>query len=204
MKDLKELWDKGSGDSMLPEFNQNDLLLLRERTDSPIYKLKRNIQVNSVFALVFTIFFSYLLIVIDGFWFRVFMGVLVLAYIAGIWFNNHIIKTYLKEIPMDESLKSYLEHLTKGMRRAFRAVEKTALFIYPIAMTAGFLIPMTRENQLDRFSNEPFIWLLLIVLFIVFTPLCFWLTRFLNKLAFGKYIDQIQSVIDQIDEKQAS
>jgi H+/Cl- antiporter ClcA len=123
--------------------------------------------------------------------------------LAGVWFNNRIIKTYLKEIPKDESLKSYLERLTKGMRRAFRAVEITAIFIYPIAMTAGFLIPMTLENKLDQFSKGPFLWVLLFSLFVIITPLCFWLTRVLNKLAFGKYIDEIQKVLQQIEENQA-
>jgi hypothetical protein len=203
MKDLKELWDKGSGDSKLPEFNQNDLLFMRERTDSPINKLKRNIQINSGFGIFFTLVFGYLFFTIDGFWFRIFMGALVLAYLAGVWFNNRIIKTYLKEIPKDESLKSYLERLTKGMRRAFRAVEITAIFIYPIAMTAGFLIPMTLENKLDQFSKGPFLWVLLFSLFVIITPLCFWLTRVLNKLAFGKYIDEIQKVLQQIEENQA-
>ncbi|MEX1188199.1 MAG: hypothetical protein WED33_03010 [Bacteroidia bacterium] len=198
MKELKDIWSRNTNQDH-PEFNYKDLENLKERSDSPIKKLKRNIFINSIFGVVFLIGFIALLFIVDGFWFRVFTSILCLSYMAGIFFNNWIDKTYLTDIPMDDSLLSYLKVLSHGMKKAFRAIELAAVFVYPIAMTAGFLIPLTMENKLNLFSEDPFLWILLFVLFLVLTPICFYLNRYMTKLAFGKYVNQIDSIITNLE-----
>lgn len=200
MKDLKDLWSQNDDQNMnMPEFNSADLSKLKERSDSPLKKLRRNIKINSIFGWVFLIGFLVLLFIIDGLWFRVFMSLLCLAYIAGILFNRWIINKYLTDIPMDDSLLEHLKGVHFGMNKAFRAIEFTSIFIYPIAMTAGFLIPLTMENKLDHFNEGAFLWILLLVLFIVLTPACFYLNRYMTKLAFGKYVKQIKDIVDEME-----
>lgn len=200
MKDLKDLWSQNDDQNInMPEFSSADLNNLKERSDTPLKKLKRNIQINSVFGWVFLIGFFALLFVIDCFWFRVFMTLLCLAYAAGIWFNQWIIKKYLTEIPMDDSLLDHLKGVHFGMNKAFRAIELASILVYPIAMTAGFLIPLTMENKLEHFNEGAFLWILLIVLYLVLTPACFYLNRFMTKLAFGKYVKQIKEITDEME-----
>ena len=200
MKDLKELWSQNDDQNInIPEFNSADLSKLKERSDSPLKKLRRNIQINSIFGWVFLIGFLVLLFIIDGLWFRVFMSILCLAYFAAILFNRWIIKKYLTEIPMDDTLLEHLKGVHHGMYKAFRAIELASIIVYPIAMTAGFLIPLTMENKLDHFSEGRFLWVLLLVLFVVLTPACFYLNRFLTKLAFGKYVKQIKDIVDEME-----
>jgi hypothetical protein len=200
MKDLKDIWSQNDDQNInMPEFNSDDLAKLKERSDSPLKKLKRNIQINSVFGWVFLAGFIVLLFIVDGLWFRVFMTILCLAYVAGIFFNRWIIQRYLTEIPMDDSLLDHLKGVHYGMNKAFRAIEMASILIYPIAMTAGFLIPLTLENKLDHFNESAFLWILLLVLFIVLTPACFYLNRYMTKLAFGKYVKQIKDIVDEME-----
>jgi hypothetical protein len=205
MMDFHKLWaEQQSKLTTSPEWDQADLLKLKERSDSPIRKLKRNILINSIFAMAFAIGFIALIILVDGFWFRIFTAVVTLAYISGIFFNRWIINTYLKDIPIDDNLLHRLKSIYTGINKAFRALEYSSILIYPIAMTSGFLIPLTLEGKLDAFDAGPELWVILGVCYIVLTPLCFWIGRILNRIAFGKYLREIEVLVKSLEKAENS
>jgi len=201
MIDFQKLWEEGrAGAIHTPELKESDLQKLKERSDSPLKNLKRNILINSGFASVFLIGFIALFIIVDGFWFRFFMAIVSFFYLASIFFNRWVSQKYLQELPHDESILIRLKSIYTGMNKAFRAQELTSIFIYPIAMTAGFLLPLTLNGELDLFNEGYALWIILFILFIILTPLCYWLGKYLNKLAFGKYIKQIGAIVDEMEQ----
>lgn len=205
MMDFHKLWAEQQEKAEIhSEWSASDLNRLKERSDSPLRKLKRNIRINTAFALVFSIGFIGLMIYIDGFWFRIFTVVVTLAYVVNIILNQWIIKTYLNDIPFDDTLLHRLKSIYLGINKAFRALEYSSILIYPIAMTAGFLIPLTLNGQLGLFNQGHSLWMILGVLYIVLTPLCFWLGRVLNKLAFGKYLGQIERLVTSLEQGENS
>lgn len=215
MKDLQHIWSKGqTRQDDLPLWNESDLTRIRERSQTPLKQLRRNIYINSGFAIAIMIAFIALMVKVDGIWFRFFIGVVVLAYIAGILFNQYIIKTYLQEPPVDGRILDHLHYVYTGMKKAFRSLEIVAIFIYPIAMTAGFLLPLTLEGKLYLFQQGPELWLILLACFVFLTPLTVWAGRFLTKIAFGKYLEEIHRLTlemskseielnDDIDEEES-
>jgi len=205
MIDFQKLWEEGqAGATKTPEFNESDLQKLKERSDTPIKNLKRNILINSGFAVVFLLGFIALFVFVDGFWFRVFNALVSIAYIASVVFNQWIVQKYLVELPPDESILIRLKSIHTGMNKAFRAQELTSIFIYPIATTTGFLLPLTLNGELDLFHEGFALWIILLILFIVTTPLCYWLGKYLNKLAFGKYIKEIGAIVDDLEQTNES
>lgn len=200
MKDLKELWDSKSADSNeWPEIKLSDIIHLKEKTDKPINKLKRNLKINSAFGFIFLVLFAYLLITVSGFWFKLFMSSVCLAYVAAIIYNFYIERKYLSNSPADSSIAEYLFNIHSGMKKAFHAVEYAAVLIYPLAMTAGFLLPLTLENKLHHFSEGPKLWITLLVLYVVLTPILFYVNRYLTNKGFGKYIDEIKTHLDELN-----
>jgi uncharacterized membrane protein YciS (DUF1049 family) len=203
--DLHKLWAEQQAKVETPsEWNETDLIKLRERSDSPIRKLKRNIQINSAFAIVFAIGFIALIILIDGFWFRIFTTIVTLAYISGMFFNRWIIKKYLSNIPFDDNLLHRLKAIYIGINKSFRAIEYSSILIYPIAMTAGFLIPLTIEGKLEEFNQSSQLWIILGVCYVVLTPICFWIGRVLNRMSFGKYLKQIEGFVSELEQGENS
>ncbi len=205
MIDFQKLWAEGKEASHgSPEWEVSDLQRLKERSDSPIKTLKRNIHINSGFAIAFLLDFMALVVIVDGFWFRFFTVILSISYVASIVFNYWIIQKYLSRISHNESIFFHLKTMHSGMTKAFKAQELSSILIFPIAMTAGFLLPLTLTGQLDLFDQSHNLWLILFALYIVLTPLCYLLGKYLNKLSFGKYIKQIGTIVEDIEHSNES
>lgn len=202
MTDLQALWDKHSTrEEQSQALQKNDLLRLHSNKNAPLAKLRNNIYINTGFAIVILIGFIGLLFYVDGFLFRLFTGILCITYVAAILFNLYMVRNYLREPAPDQSLKEYLTTLLYNMNKAFRSVELIALMIYPIAMTAGFLMPLTLEGKIDLIYNEPIVQGILIACYIVLTPLCWYLAKYMNKVAFGKYLTQLEDILKDLNRQ---
>ena len=202
MTDLQALWDKHSTrEEQSKALQEKDLLRLHSNKNAPLAKLRKNIYINTGFAIVILIGFLGLLFYIDGFLFRLFTGILCVSYVAAILFNIYMVRNYLREPAPDQSLKVYLTKLLNNMNKAFRSVELIALMIYPIAMTAGFLLPLTLDGKIDLIYNEPVVQGILIACYIVLTPLCWYLAKYMNKVVFGKYLNQLEDILKDLNRQ---
>ncbi len=196
MTDLQELWDKRNNKEISsPVLEEKDIAQLKESIKSPIQILKRNFIINTAFALLILLGFIYLFFTVDWFLFRLFTAILCISYVAAIVFNVIIYKRYLQVQSPDQPIITYLTFLVEGMRKSFKAAEIIALAIYPIAMTAGFLLPLSLENKLSLLYNEPIVQGILIACYVLLTPLCWYLARWMNKVAFGNYVDQLDELL---------
>lgn len=205
MTDLQALWNQHQKrQDELPLINAADLEQLHSKSQSPLRILRRNLIINSVFAAIILVGFSALLFLIDAFLFRLFTGILCLAYVVAIYFNYWIYRNYLKEPANDSAIITYLTQLIKGLRKAFRSAEIGGLIVYPIAMTAGFLLPLSQEGLVDLLFTNGVIQLILISCYIVFTPLCWWVARKMNDVAFGKYVTQLEVLVGELEQKEES
>ncbi|MCB0819033.1 MAG: hypothetical protein KDC13_00305 [Bacteroidetes bacterium] len=200
MNDLKELWQKSNPPKADPEFALSDLKLLQERSDSPFFRLRRSLIANTIFATFFLGIFLILLFSIPEQWFQTLIFVVCLSYVAGIAYNLYILRKYLHELPRDSSMLSYLQTLSSGMKKAISTVEYSAILIYPFAITAGFLLPFSLEGQPDLVLKNNILMVVLFCTLLILTPLCFWLARVLNKRAFGRYIKEIDVLLNQFNQ----
>lgn len=166
-----------------------------------LFVVSQHLSAQAKIEIVILIGFLGLLFYIDGFLFRLFTGILCVSYVAAILFNIYMVRNYLREPAPDQSLKEYLTKLLNNMNKAFRSVELIALMIYPIAMTAGFLLPLTLEGKIDLIYNEPVVQGILIACYIVLTPLCWYFAKYMNKVAFGKYLNQLEDILKDLNRQ---
>jgi hypothetical protein len=199
MEELNKLWQSIGHNKSTPEIMESQLSL-KNAAESPLKKLKRNFQANLAFAVVFSFLFIILFIIMDGFWVRLFTGALLIGYFLAIYQTSIAYRKYLNEVHSDEQVKIYLQKVYHGINQMLRLQEISAIFFYPIALVAGFLMALYQKDGMDAF-NENFTWVLLGVLIVVFTPLCYILAKYLNKLAFGKYLKQIKLLIDDFENE---
>lgn len=198
MNNLNDLWNgfqQAQPDG--PEVIASDLQSLKSKANGPIAKLKTNLLINSGFAVAGILIFGFLMFYIDQTIVQVLLGVVLLAYAANIWLNNYIHRKYLKTVLPEQDTFHYLSNLELGIRTLLKRLEQTAVFIYPISMTAGFLIPLAQENALHLLEKTE-VQLILVACWVVFTPICYFVTRYLNRKAFGMYLDLIRKELDEM------
>lgn len=199
MEELNKLWQSIGKNNPTPEIDELQLHL-KNASENPLKMLKKNFQANLAFAVLFTLMFIVLFILMDGIWVRLFTGILLIGYMLAIFQTIKAYRKYLNDVHADEQVKVYLQKVYNGIGQMIRLQEISAIFFYPIALVAGFLMALYQKDGMDAF-NENFTWILLGVLIVVFTPLCYVLAKYLNKLAFGKYLEQIKLLIDDFENE---
>lgn len=197
MDELNKLWQSRRADDSVPEINVSQLHL-KNASESPLKKLKRNFQANLVFAIVFTMVFIVLFIILDGIWVRLFTGLLIIGYILITIQTIAAYRKYLGKIKADDQVKTYLGNVFDGITQMLRLQEFVAIFFYPIAIISGFLMALYQLNGMHAF-NDSFTWILLGGLIIIFTPLCYYLAKYLNKLVFGKHLLEIHALLEDFE-----
>jgi len=175
---------------------------LYDRTTDPLTKLRRNIRINSGYGIVFGLGFLALFLYFDFFWVRFFLGILLVGYALSIVYNSYLLRKVLITPAADENIRIRLNLIYYRMKKALQTIEIAALFFYPISLTAGFVMALAEAGKIDKLSTEPVLQWLLVACFVVFVPLCYLLTKLLNKIAFGKEVDRIYTLLQAYDDEE--
>jgi hypothetical protein len=102
-----------------------------------------------------------------------------------------------KEFGLIQELKKINEALEKWLK----LTEKIALFVYPFAISGGFILGGTLSANMsfmELFDSNLKIYALLLCIGIL-TPVSYFLTKYLNQKAFGAYINRIKQLIKDVE-----
>jgi len=174
---------------------------LQASSADPLLKLRLIIRINSGYGILFSLLFLALFVYFDFFWVRFFLGVVLLGYVLAIVYNSYLLRRVLITPAADENIRIRLSLIYYRMKKALQTVEIAALFFYPFSLTAGFIMALAEEGKLEKLSTEPLLQGLLVACFVLFVPLCYYLTKWLNKIAFGKEVDRIFDLLTALDEE---
>jgi len=174
---------------------------LQASSADPLLKLRLIIRINSGYGILFSLLFLALFVYFDFFWVRFFLGVVLLGYVLAIVYNSYLLRRVLITPAADENIRIRLSLIYYRMKKALQTVEIAALFFYPFSLTAGFIMALAEEGKLEKLSAEPLLQGLLVACFVLFVPLCYYLTKWLNKIAFGKEVDRIFDLLTALDEE---
>lgn len=198
---IEQLWEQLSSSPAPAASTQTQLEQLHSRSNDPLRQLRRAIRINSGYTIIFGIAWLFLFIAVDAFWVRFCFGILLAAHIAGLFYNSWLLRRVLPTPPADLHIKSRLYAIQLRMQQALRGVELVALFFYPVSITAGFTLALWEADKLHLLGTELFLQLLLLGSFVVLVPLCYLLTRYLHRVAYGKQLRALQSILDGFEEQ---
>lgn len=174
--------------------------LMRHPKQSPLAILRRNAKINMGFAAVFLVGFCVLFVQFPHPYIRLCLGVIVLAYLAALVFTAY----KLRRLPPMPDLSGQILPVMKAYHDQLRAwidwQEKVALFIYPVSVMGGALLGIASEADLDTVLQKPPVLWILGLAVVVLTPAAHWLARWMGKIAFGKYLDQLKANIDLLEK----
>lgn len=200
MNDLRELWkDNGNGGDLLIEVLKSKSFR-KEPVHSPLVKLKKNLVINLGYAVVITLVYAGLF-----FYFPMWQVQACLLLLIGfnLWaiykaweLYNHVEVTLKGENVLSSLQKVYQTFITWD-----KQIQRIGLFIYPFAAAGGFMLGGTLGSQksVENFMGDFRVQIVLGVAILVLVPLCYLLAKWLNKMAFGKYVAQIKERIDDLE-----
>lgn len=197
--ELQDYWKvEENGDDTLGRLLKEQSFM-RKRIEGPLEKLKNNLLKGIIIGIIITLGYAWLIFYFP-LW-QVQIGLLVC-----IGFNIWLIKTSIQQyqhISIDLGAANVLETLLSYhslFRQWFRQQEWVALFIYPVAAAAGFMLGGTAGSgkTISQFMSKPAAPIALIICILVLEPLCYYLTKWMNQRAFGQYVDQLNQYIDEL------
>ena len=96
-----------------------------------------------------------------------------------------------------QTLKMHHQQFTAWFKQQLRM----AVFIYPVAAAAGFMLggAVGSGKDVGAFLSKPFVWVALAICVAVLVPLGLLLAKYMNRKAFGRYVDELKEHIDELE-----
>jgi len=166
----------------------------------PLKKLKQNLLIGIIWALLITIGYIVLFFVIDIWQVDVALSVLVI-------FNTVIMldswKLYKKTPSTISPSNSLTEELTlhyDSFQRWWAIQQKVSLFVYPIALTGGFILGGTlgSKKPVETFLYNSRMLGVLGITILVMVPLCYLGAKWMFNYAYGRHLKSVKSTIDDL------
>ena len=199
MKDLHEPWEKMQQDQTSFELDEAflDEALNKESCD-PLIRLRKNLGFKLMWIAGFSLLFLVLIITTDKLYNRILISPLLVAYVIGlalIYGQFRILSFVDKSQNLSYILKAYYYRI----KRIQQYELQVALFLYPISITAGFVYGFTLKRSAEEILTDLKVLTILIVTNVILIPACYYLARWMDRKAYGKYLDQLKEDIDQLE-----
>jgi hypothetical protein len=172
------------------------------RSRHPVIRLKKSLEITLIFAVVFLIIFIVLLFLFDPWLIKLFIGIIIGAYVFFTWYN-YITYRKLKhqwQQAFEGSLKSALQNIHDNVFNSIRFQEKASLFIYPFSAIAGYMMGLSLHPNFEDNIRDTRIIVIMFIAAALLTPLCYFLAKWMYKVSYDKYLNLLQSLIDEIDK----
>jgi hypothetical protein len=196
--ELGELWKKLESDKLSKPVL--GAVHIQKKSKHPVEKLKNAYLWTTGFSFTFLILFIVLFFLFDEWIVKVGLVFMIVGYIFFFVTNFSMYRKVQVALPIDKSLKTVLMYTYNFITENIRFQERVALFIYPFATAAGFLMggSASSGNVMEMLEIKA-VFIIMIVTCIVFTPLAFYLTRWMYKVSYGKCLEELKERIEQLD-----
>lgn len=196
--ELKEIWKKLETEK-LEVVRATALAEWPPKSKHPVRKLERAFFYALLYVVFFEGAFVYLLINFQQPLVRLFLVLVILSYVFFFVVNYKVYKKIRSSIDFSGDLFSTLSSIYNNVTASLRFQRKAAIFIYPVAGSAGFLLGFATEKDPSLVIQEPWLLLIMIGTSLALTPVGYYLAKWLEKISYGKYCLQLKNLIDQLE-----
>ena len=197
--DLQEAWkklDKSKFKVPLPDEHE---INLRKKSHHPVKKLIWYFQLGLGMCVGFEAMFIFLVIVFPQPIVKIFLAIVIMLYVFFFVLNYRILHNIQTLYKLDSDIKSTLKNIYDSTTNLLTFQRKCAIYIYPICGTAGFLLGLSTEKDALAMIQKPKVFIALIITLIILTPLAHLLAKWLEKVSYNKYLNQLKDLIQQLD-----
>jgi hypothetical protein len=198
--DIDNIWQQGgTNDSELKKLlNKGDFNKIQTRL--PLKKLKQNLLIGIIWAALITIGYTVLFFVLDIWQVDVALSVLVIFNTLIMLDSWRLYKKTPSTISPSNSLKEELTLHYNSFQRWWAIQQRVSIFIYPIAVTGGFILGGTlgSNKPVEAFLYNSKMLGILGVTVLIMVPLCYFGAKWMFDYAYGKHLKKINSTIDDL------
>lgn len=196
--DLKEAWKKLEQEKL----NQPVVgtVEVRKNSKHPMQKLIQLSKITLVFVIFFELCFSFLLVIMEQPIVKVFLIIMIIAYLFFFVINYRVLRDIQKSFRLDLNLKSTLKQVYDNIMSTLAFQRKASIIIYPLAATSGFLMGLSVEKDAAIMIQKWQVMVALVITIIILTPACYYLARWMEKVSYGKYLNQLRELIQQFEK----
>jgi hypothetical protein len=197
--DLHEAWRK-LGEEKLSRPIGTASFKIPSSSKHPVSKLIKAFKIGMGYGVAFEILFIYLAIATPQPIVKVVMVLVILGYLVFLGIHYRVLKNITEQIHLDQSMRLTLSGIYSTVVAALRFQQQVSWIIFPVCIAAGSLIGTSiKHNVVEKLSN-PTVFIMVLVAILTLTIVAHYLAKWMNKIAYGKYLEQLKSLTDQLAE----
>lgn len=199
--DIENIWKQNSGgDEQLDRLLQQ-VQLEKLKSKLPLHKLKNTLVGGITWGMLITI--GYAIIFFTTVQWQVRLSLLVVS-LFNVWImlgNWWLYKRINANVDYSNNLKQELQKNYESLRRWWRMQEKASLFVYPVAVTGGFIFGgiLASGKTVEDFLYRPKVLIGLSVSLVVLVPACYWLARWMFNYSYGRHLQKLKATIEELE-----
>lgn len=199
MDELKQAWTELKPEqNTLSHLSPEDLAQTEPKSSGVIEKLRKNVKMKLAYAIFFTGAFAFSIPFAFPMASQILLSVLFMAYLIASILLYQELQTLNKGVDMSQDVLHGMIEYRDRIKRVLHYEEVVALALYPVSVSGGFFFGLKLYNRQAEIMNRTAEWVLLILLIATFTIGGHWLSRWLNRRAFGKYLNRLNESIQEL------
>lgn len=201
MDELKSAWEKAQQEYVsIKDINLNQAI--KANSHGVMMKLSRGIKYKMWFAVGGMVLFVLAFIFSSDPITRTLLAIVTVAYVVGAILINKESRLLKAQMDFSGNIKETLTSFYSRVNGVLKYEELIGITIYPVSASAGFLIGLGKSESRDWIFSTWQGWMIFIAILALATFLAHLTARKLNKIAFGKYLNELKSEINELDQNE--
>jgi hypothetical protein len=194
--ELREAWKKLETEKLISPVAGP--VVVPDNSKHPVSKLIFNFKMGLAFIVFFEVIFLVVFFLVSQPIVKIGMGAVVCVYTLLFIINFRIFRKLLPLANLHENILRALTEVHSVVTQALSFQQKMSAGFFPVCVAAGFLSGLSVENDAAVLMENPAFPITMFITIAIFTPICYYLTKWMNRLAYGQYLEQLQEQIEEI------
>lgn len=193
--DLKEAWKNLEKEKLSKPVAGT--IEIPKHSKHPVSKLIQTFAASLVFCVLFESIFVYMFFNVDQLIVKAGMIVVIVVYTFLFALNFKALQRLRQLYNSDENVMRVLRDVREIVTRTINFQQKMSWGFFPICVAAGFVLGISIKKDAATMIVQPLFYGTLLITMAIVTPACYFLTKWMIKLSYGKYLKQIEDLIQQ-------
>lgn len=198
---LQEIWKATlPSTENLPSINGMENLDFKG-LKNPLMQVKKRLKQSIIWSAVFALFYIPILLYFRVWQIQLFIGI---PFLSTVWagYSTYLFYQSFESNVSANNLLSELKRVLSIIKRLITEQSKIWIFIYPFSVIGGYILGgiLRTGKTIEQLFERPIMIYVLIISVLIVSPLCYYLSKYMFKMAFGKILLQMEKLIKELTE----
>jgi hypothetical protein len=193
--DLKEAWKNLEKEKL--SIPVHGTFVIPKQSKHPVANMISTFGLSLLFCVLFGLIFLALLFIMDQTIVKI--GLAVITFFYGVLFaiNWRVLQRLKKLHRSDEKVLNVLQGVHAIVTGTIKFQQKLSWVFFPICVAGGFVLGVSMKKDAAAMMMLPKFYISLIITMAIVTPAAYFLSKWMTALSHGKYLKQIEELIEQ-------